>query len=953
MTQKEEEKMSMPGVGLLALLRKKSEPEEPKAVDSPKFGARSSAIDALAQSFTGTAGKKQNQAKGRSFKDLESDTYTFDYEDFQPGETQPELMCQPIARVPTEFNPHISKHSLPDRLIAVNDKYICYGLKQGHIRVLSRATGAKALLKGHNSPIADITIHPETNALAAGGKDGHLLVWHLQGEEDITCPVLVDATVQSADRVLVSWISDGTGLAVATGEHIGIIPFGANLASAPPRIDISGDFEDLSDAGVFCTVYSKHGTLATALACSPSISSLAIGYLDGSVHELSLEIGRKGLSPGAQARLKHKRDMFTGESLDSRGLPITFVFYLSEEALVYGYRDAVIMPHGFILYLSAPTSSGYTADEKVPFVIAGVVPESNLIILTDPKHNMFITVHYDESLTMDYIARFSVTMPVLSFTPHFKKNEDGSGGGEVEINTVQTEAVQQYMLSPELCYLSGGGDAIAGGEGKKEEQMRAAGMNGETAVQSHPIGAATIMATATAVAAAMGKKKTSESDSGTVSPGPATSSASSSEPLIKEAAAAAAAAAHGVSDSSRITPQPPPRLLTPADLLLGGDSPAVVSPPPPTVSPPPPAAATKKILKKQGSSTAMAAIPTSTSTTTMMRSEPIIGGDSVDALRADLARYQQQMDAKFAETMKLQVQLMETMAQLVTQVKTELPRTVTKSVTTALNKSLEGMSKDLAAETTVSLEKQLPATVAAGLAKPIQDSFRKTFEKQLVPAFENAVQNGFGQMSKTLSQGLDQHLKGHGSEAANLASQLKESLTLAKSISMGGGGGGGGGARSESGTPRAGSKSASGGGATSRDVRTELLALAKAGRYEDAFVQGLSLQDVSIIAWLCSQVDAATVLNTEPLPLSQTVLLSLLQQVSAGMGSSGTSLSSGLSWVREAAIQLNPKDASVAAHVKPVLEQVLGSLQSILPKAKKGDSQACKLAMHVVKSQMM
>jgi enhancer of mRNA-decapping protein 4 len=941
--------MSMPGEGLLALLRKKSEPEEPKPVDSPKFGARSSAIDALAQSYTGNAGKKQNQAKGRSFKDLESDTYTFDYDDFQPGEAQPELICQPIARVPTEFNPHISKHSLPDRLIAVNDQYICYGLKQGHIRVLSRATGAKALLKGHNSPIADITIHPETNALAAGGKDGHLLVWHLQGEEDIVFSVLVDATVQSADRVLVSWISDGTGLAVATGEHIGIISFGTDLASAPPRIDGSGDFEDLSDAGVFCTVYSKHGTFATALACSPSISSLAIGYLDGSVHELSLEIGRKGLTPGAQARLKHKRDMFTGESLDSRGLPITFVYYIAEGALVYGYRDAVIMPHGFILYLSAPTSSdsGYTADKNVPFVIAGVVPESNLVILADPKHNMFITVHYDESLTMDYIARFSVTMPVLSFTPHFKKDEDGSGGGEVEINTVQTEAVQQYMLSPELCYGSGS-DAVAGGEGKKEE-IRAAGMDGDVEVLSHPIGAATAMATA--VAAAMGKKKTSESGSGAPSPGPAMSSASS-EPPTKDAAATTTTTTttNGVSDSFRITPQPPPRLLTPADLLLGEDSPALVSPLPPTVSPPPSAATTKKILKKQGSSTAIAAIPTSATTTTMMRSEPI-SGDSADALRADLARYHQQMDAKFAETMKLQLRMMETIAQLVIQVKTELPRTVTKSVTTALNKSLEGMSKDVAAEAAASLEKQLPATVAAGLAKPIQDSFKKTFEKQLVPAFENAVQSGFGQMNKTLSQGLDQHLKGHGNEAANLANQLKESLTLANNIRMSGGGGGG--ASSESGTPRGGSKSASGGGATSRDVKAELLALAKAGRYEDAFVQGLSLQDVPIIAWLCSQVDAATVLNAEPLPLSQTVLLSLLQQVSAGMGSSGTSLSSGLSWVREAAIQLNPKDASVAAHVKPVLEQVLGSLQSILPKAKGGDSQACKLAMHVVKSQMM
>ena len=36
--------------------------------------------------------------------------------------------------------------------IAVNDAYICYALKQGHIRALHQSTGRRALLKGASAP---------------------------------------------------------------------------------------------------------------------------------------------------------------------------------------------------------------------------------------------------------------------------------------------------------------------------------------------------------------------------------------------------------------------------------------------------------------------------------------------------------------------------------------------------------------------------------------------------------------------------------------------------------------------------------------------------------------------------------------------------------------------------------------------------------------------------------
>lgn len=43
------------------------------------------------------------------------------------------------------------------------------------------------------------------------------------------------------------------------------------------------------------------------------------------------------------------------------------------------------------------------------------------------------------------------------------------------------------------------------------------------------------------------------------------------------------------------------------------------------------------------------------------------------------------------------------------------------------------------------------------------------------------------------------------------------------------------------------------------------------------------MADVSRVTWLCQQLDPAQLLNMEPLPLSQSVLLSLMQQLGSDL----------------------------------------------------------------------
>lgn len=60
-----------------------------------------------------------------------------------PGEVQPQLEVAPITKYGSDPNPVLG------RQIAVNKSYICYGLKQGNIRVLNIHTAGRSLLRGH------------------------------------------------------------------------------------------------------------------------------------------------------------------------------------------------------------------------------------------------------------------------------------------------------------------------------------------------------------------------------------------------------------------------------------------------------------------------------------------------------------------------------------------------------------------------------------------------------------------------------------------------------------------------------------------------------------------------------------------------------------------------------------------------------------------------------------
>lgn len=103
---------------------------------------------------------------------------------------------------------------------------------------------------------------------------------------------------------------------------------------------------------------------------------------------------------------------------------------------------------------------------------------------------------------------------------------------------------------------------------------------------------------------------------------------------------------------------------------------------------------------------------------------------------------------------------------------------------------------------------------------------------------------------------------------------------------------------------------------------------------------------------LFRQVDLQRILSTMPLPLSQGVLLALLQQLACDISNE---TSRKFAWMTDVAVAINPADPMIAVHVRPIFEQVyqlLGHHRN-LPTTSASEANSLRLLMHVINSVLM
>ncbi|KAL0362974.1 UNVERIFIED_CONTAM: Enhancer of decapping protein 4 [Sesamum calycinum] len=108
---------------------------------------------------------------------------------------------------------------------------------------------------------------------------------------------------------------------------------------------------------------------------------------------------------------------------------------------------------------------------------------------------------------------------------------------------------------------------------------------------------------------------------------------------------------------------------------------------------------------------------------------------------------------------------------------------------------------------------------------------------------------------------------------------------------------------------------------------------------------------ISFSGW-DAHVDLPGILSLNPLPLSQGVLLSLLQQLACDISKE---TSRKLTWMREVLSAINPTDPMIVVHVRPIFEQVYQILNHhrSLPTTSGAELSNIRLIMHVINSMLM
>lgn len=96
------------------------------------------------------------------------------------------------------------------------------------------------------------------------------------------------------------------------------------------------------------------------------------------------------------------------------------------------------------------------------------------------------------------------------------------------------------------------------------------------------------------------------------------------------------------------------------------------------------------------------------------------------------------------------------------------------------------------------------------------------------------------------------------------------------------------------------------------------------------------------------QLDPVSLLSADPLPVSQGVLLSLVQQLSSDLSKDTAHK---LAWIKEATLVLNLKDPVVGPHMHSFLEQAYQNCHRQMGISKDPSEQAVlRLIIHVINS---
>ncbi|KGN56004.1 enhancer of mRNA-decapping protein 4 [Cucumis sativus] len=382
------------------------------------------------------------------------------------GEIQPQLEVTPITKYGSD--PQL----VLGRQIAVNKTYICYGLKQGNIRVLNINTALRSLFRGHEKRVTDMAFFAEdVHLLASVDVGGRVYVWKIsEGPDEETKPqitgkVVISLHMEGGEGEIVHprvcWhchkqevLVVGFGKAVLRIDTTKVGKGESFSAESPLKFSLDKLIDGVQLVG-------KHDGEVTELSmCQWMTSRLVSASMDGTI---KIWEDRK-TSPLLVLRPHDGQPVNAATFLTAPNRPDHIVLItagpLNREVKIWSSasEEGWLLPSDAESWKCTQTlelkSSAESQVEEAFFNQIVALSQAGLLLLANAKKNAIYAIHLDYGLNpastrMDYIAEFTVTMPILSFT----------GTSEildrlthiVQVYCVQTQAIQQYALDLSQC----------------------------------------------------------------------------------------------------------------------------------------------------------------------------------------------------------------------------------------------------------------------------------------------------------------------------------------------------------------------------------------------------------------------------------------------------------------------------------------------------------------------
>lgn len=382
--------------------------------------------------------------------------------------------------------------------MAVSDTYICYGLKAGHIRALDRNTGGRALFKGHPAGVSCMGFFsPSNNLLASVSKQGDIAVRLVSDrtptdtdESTIQGQLTMSAQLPAADM---QGAADGPFAPVTLAWHPTvpqILAAGAggsvHIYEVPTAVEYAGGAPPPSQPGITYSIAASSGAAAiTTVAFTPTGDLLVAGDNAGGVHAWGLE-GEEA----TEAPLLSWRP-FDGDSIStgSRGVGSVRVLHQAADGacllLTGSATNSTLklwaLPAAAALVTGAQQPSllqsvSFQGKQSVGSVFCHVAvqPELQLVVLADSGRKQVYTLHYSlgsdggsngaaADAAFDFATFFSVRQPILSLST-IPEAADATDEQQLLLYCVQTDAIQQYMLSTLMCVPAAGAVAQSAAE---------------------------------------------------------------------------------------------------------------------------------------------------------------------------------------------------------------------------------------------------------------------------------------------------------------------------------------------------------------------------------------------------------------------------------------------------------------------------------------------------------